>query len=174
VTNELAVSHRRLSAGGLFRAGASVAATAVAAVAVSMSGAGVANAAVPVDPSGYLSNGTVYFSYSNMANCAIESNGNVGCDSIGAPITWFGIPVTNVSIDLPFLPAHPALGPLGTHGQPGSRQLSGTSPGPGQAYGQDGSITYAGTTCVVGSMRAEVTCTAKGHSFGFGFSNNFN
>lgn len=159
----------------LAHVGTAIAGTVLAAAAVSISSTAVANADTVVgDPASYLVGDTVYFSYGNMANCAIRPNGDVGCDITSGTMNWNGFQVGNISIDLPFLPAHPAFGPLGQHGRPGSLQLSGGRPAPGTAYGPDASITYAGVTCVGSGFRAEVSCSSKGHSFSFGFTSGYN
>jgi hypothetical protein len=161
---------RDMPIGRLSRIGAAIAGT-IAAIALSISGAGVANADTVVDPSGYLVGDTVYFSYSNWASCAMHPNGWVGCDMSGRTMNWVGLQVSNISIDLSFLPAHPAIGPLGTHGQAGSRQLAGTS---APDSSSNASITYGGATCVTSNFRGEVSCTSQGHSFNFGFSQGYN
>lgn len=158
----------------LARAGSAIAGVALAAAAASISGTAVANATVIENPSIYLIGNTVYFSYGNMANCSMDPNGNVGCDVANGTINWYGLPTSNISIDLPFLPAHPAIGPLGEHGRPGSAQLSSGQPGPGQAYPPDASLTYGGATCIGSGFRGEVTCNSKGHSFSFGFTTGYN
>ncbi len=136
----------------------------IAALAMTTIGAGVANAGSPsVDPTPYLVNGTAYFSVGSV-NCDIQSNGDVGCDIPAGIAKWYDvIPVTDLAIDLPFLPAHPTFGLLGPHGRPGSLGLP-------ASYGDAGSsITYAGATCS-GGGRGGIYCTSKGHSFAFGWS----
>ncbi|MFC8042844.1 hypothetical protein [Nocardia sp. NPDC057353] len=125
-----------------------VASAAVAAV--SLSGAGAASAS-PVDE---IDGHTVYFSYSG-SNCAIRSNGDVGCDIPGGT-NLFGFTVHDLAIDLPFLPAHPTFGLFGPHGRPGSPAI-------------DGTLTNGGASCT-GGGRGALSCTSKGHSFSFGWS----
>ncbi|MBU3060912.1 hypothetical protein KO481_05160 [Nocardia sp. NEAU-G5] len=165
---------RGIPGGRLSRIGAAIAGTILATGAIAIAGTGVANAtAVPVDPSGYLVGNTVYFTAPNLGNCAMQSNGWVGCD-LAQTENWAGFQVSNIGIDLGFLPAHPAIGPIGTHGQAGSRQLVPPAPAPGQAYGPDASISYGGATCTVSGFRAEVSCNSQGHSFSFGFTEGYN
>ncbi|RMI34832.1 hypothetical protein [Nocardia stercoris] len=126
-----------------------------------------------VDPASYLVGDTVYFTAPNLGNCAMRPNGYVGCDIVGVPMNWYGFQVNNIGIDLPFLPPHPAVGPLGTHGQD-SQVLAPGQPGPGQAYGPDASISYGGSTCVVSGFRGEVSCSSGQHNFSFGFTTGYN
>ncbi|MFE3023662.1 hypothetical protein [Nocardia tengchongensis] len=159
------------------RIGTALAGAALAAAAVSISGSAVANAeAVVADPNAYLVGDTVYFSYGNMANCAIKPNGDVGCDATGYDLRWYGMAVTNLSIDAAFLPAHPALGPIGVHGRSGSPALTGGGPTPGSnsPYGPDATITYGGATCNGSGFRGVISCTSKGHHFNFGFVTDYN
>ncbi|MFE7802162.1 hypothetical protein [Nocardia sp. NPDC057440] len=123
---------------------------AVAAVALSMTGAAVAGAA----PAQTVDDDTVYFGYAG-ANCAIHSNGDVGCDIPGGT-NLFGFMVTDLAIDLPFLPAHPTFGLTGPHGRAGSPPIAGT-------------LTNGGASCT-GGGRGALFCTSKGHSFSFGWS----
>ncbi|MBY8861341.1 hypothetical protein K7711_33035 [Nocardia sp. CA2R105] len=136
---------------------------AVAAVAVSMAGTAGANAAPPsVDVTPYLVGTTAYFSVDG-ANCSIESNGDVGCDIPAGMAKWYNvIPVTDLAIDLPVLPAHPTFGLFGQHGRAGSPVLP-----EGDGYGS--TISYAGATCS-GGGRGAISCSSKGHSFSFGWS----
>lgn len=121
-------------------------------------------APTPVDPANYLVGDTAYFSLINGANCAIHANGDVGCD-FPAPVPLAGIlPVTDVSIDVPFLPAHPLFGLGGPHGRPGSPVLGIPN---GSKYPSPASISYAGATCSAPG-RGAFTCTSKGHSFAYG------
>lgn len=136
---------------------------AVATLAVSMAGTAVADAASPgVDVTPYMVGTTAYFS-ADGANCSIQSNGDVGCDIPAGMAKWYNvIPVTDLSIDLPFLPAHPTFGLVGQHGRAGSLALP-----QGDGYGS--TISYAGATCS-GGGRGAVSCSSKGHSFSFGWS----
>ncbi|MEC3958851.1 hypothetical protein VMT65_37850 [Nocardia sp. CDC153] len=159
------------------RIGSALAGAALAVAAVSISGSGTASAdTVVANPADYLVGDTVYFSYGNLANCAMRPNGDVGCDITNGTMNWYGLQVSNISIDVAILPAHPALGPLGQHGRPGSPQLSGGGPTPGSnsPYGSDATLTYGGATCSGSGFRSEVTCTSKGHQFSFGFTSGYN
>ncbi|MGW4534695.1 hypothetical protein ACWEOI_27480 [Nocardia sp. NPDC004340] len=159
------------------RIGTALAGAALTAAAVSISGSAVASAeTVVADPNAYLVGDTVYFSYSNLANCAIKPTGDVGCDATSIDLRWYGLPVTNLTIDAAFLPAHPAIGPIGVHGRPGSPLLTGGGPTPGSnsPYGPDATITYAGTTCNGSGFRGAISCNAKGHHFTFGFVTDYN
>ncbi|MEV0354916.1 hypothetical protein AB0H71_02535 [Nocardia sp. NPDC050697] len=137
---------------------------AVAVLAVTAGAAGTAGAApiraAEVELSPYLAGDTVYFSTGGV-NCAIHANGDVGCDIPPGVARWFDLfPITDLAIDIPFLPAHPAFR---THGRPGSPQLP---PGPN---GYASTISYAGATCY-GGGRGGTGCSSKGHSFAFGWS----
>jgi hypothetical protein len=143
-----------------------------AAVALSLTSFGIANAlpnpyaVTPVDPGAYLVGDTVYFSTGNLTNCAIHVNGDVGCD-LGqpTPLDGFVIPisVTDLAINVPFLPAHPEFGLTGPHGRPGSPQLGIWDNGGWLAA----SVSYAGATCEApGNGRGALSCTSKGHRFG--------
>ncbi|MGW4121739.1 hypothetical protein [Nocardia sp. NPDC004711] len=159
------------------RINTALAAAALAVAAASISSSAVANAeTVVANPADYLVGDTVYFAYSNLASCAIRPNGDVGCDITNYDMRWYGLPISNISIDVPFLPAHPALGPLGLHGRPGSPQLTGGGPVPGSnsPYGPDASLTYGGATCTGSGFRGVVSCTSKGHHFNFGFVSDYN
>ncbi|MGW4767953.1 hypothetical protein ACWEO2_07920 [Nocardia sp. NPDC004278] len=139
---------------------------AVAVATVSLASGGVASAA-DLDPAPYLVGDTVYFSYGNMASCAMHPNGDVGCDIQPGTARWFGIlPVTDLAIDLPFLPAHPTFGQHGMAGSPGLALDPSTSTNP---YPGNATISYGGATCVGSGARAELSCRSKGHSFAFGF-----
>lgn len=136
---------------------------AVAALAVSMTGVGAANAAPPtVDVTPYLVGTTAYFSVDG-ANCGIQANGAVGCDIPAGMAKWYNvIPITDLSIDVSFLPAHPTFGLFGPHGRAGSPALP-----EGDGYGS--TISYAGATCS-GGGRGAISCSSMGHSFSFGWS----
>ncbi|MFE3189438.1 hypothetical protein ACFXHA_10545 [Nocardia sp. NPDC059240] len=132
---------------------------AIAAAAVSLTGTGTAGA----DTNDYLIGDTVYFN-SGPAQCSIRPNGDVGCDIASGIATWLGvIPVTDLVIDVSFLPAHPTFGAFGPHGRADARTLD---QGP-NGYGS--TVSYAGATCS-GGGRGGTSCQAKGHSFSFGWS----
>ncbi|MGW4715134.1 hypothetical protein [Nocardia sp. NPDC004260] len=124
--------------------------TVAAFVSCSMVGAAGAGAV----PAQSVDEGTVYFSYAS-SNCAIRSNGDVGCD-IPFGTNLFGFTVYDLAIDLPFLPAHPTFGLSGAHGRAGSPPI-------------DGTLTNGGASCT-GGGRGALICTSKGHSFSFGWS----
>jgi hypothetical protein len=139
---------------------------AVAVAGMSMAGTAVAGAApmraadAPVDVTPYLVGDTAYFNV-GIADCAIHADGSVGCDIEPGIARWYGLlPVTDLAIDIPFLPAHPEWI---QHGQPGSPAL------PANSIGYDSTITYAGATCS-GGGRGGVACSSKGHAFSFGWS----
>ncbi|MET7771758.1 hypothetical protein [Nocardia sp. NPDC005366] len=136
----------------------------IAALALSMGGAATANAApiqaADIEVSPYLVGDSVYFSVGDV-NCAMHANGDVGCDIPAGIAKWFNIiPVTDLAIDIPFLPAHPSFT---THGRPGSPGL------PSDANGYASTISYGGATCF-GGGRGAIGCSSKGHSFSFGWS----
>ncbi len=146
----------------------------LAAVAISMFGAGAATAAPEISPTAgtvlnpadYLVGDTVYFS-AGYANCSMHPNGDVGCDINPGVANLYGIPINNLAIDLPFLPAHPTFGLTGPLGRPGSRSID---PGPAaDGYDYGGTINYGGASCS-GGGRGAITCYSKGHSFNFGWS----
>lgn len=146
----------------------------VAAIAISMAGGAVAGAEPFVaangptvqNPADFLVGDTVYFN-AGYANCSIHPNGDVGCDISPGIATLFGVPINNVAIDLPFLPAHPTFGLTGPLGRAGSRPFD---PGPSvDGYDYGGVITYGGATCSAGG-RGAVQCSSKGHTFNFGWS----
>ncbi len=133
---------------------------AIAAVLLACAAPAQADAAAPV-----------YFRVGNI-NCSIASDDTVGCD-LPQPVPMdfpllgeFGLPwlapVQHVVIDLPWLPAHPAL----TLGTPFT--LPGGNPDLSQVATSQTMyvkrLSHGGTTCVSGFM-GDVTCTAKGHSF---------
>ncbi|MEU1993844.1 hypothetical protein ABZ511_05275 [Nocardia gamkensis] len=120
------------------------------AAALSIAGAGLAGAT----PAQTVDDDTVYFSYAS-SNCAIHSNGDVGCD-IPYGTNLYGITVYDLAIDLPFLPAHPTFGLTGSHGVAGSPPIAGT-------------LTNGGASCT-GGGRGALSCSSKGHSFSFGWS----
>lgn len=141
---------------------------AVTVAAVSLGSVGIAGAIpdpyapVPVNPNNYLVGDTVYFSVGGD-NCAIHPNGDVGCDFASSERLngfIFPIPVNDLAIDIPFLPAHPEFGLTGPHGRPGSPSITVDAAGHWQA----GSITYGGATCQAG-YRGAWGCTSKGHGF---------
>lgn len=171
--------HCRIHTEGIFtstrtRIGTALAGTALA-IGASLSGTGTAAAdSIAQDPANYLIGDTVYFTYGNLANCAMRPNGDVGCDITNGTMNWYGLQISNISIDLPFLPAHPPLGPLGQHGRADSAALTPGQPAPGSGYGADATITYGGATCSGSGFRAQVTCNSKGHHFSFGFTTGYN
>ncbi len=146
----------------------------IAAVALSMAGGAVATAApattataaTAVNPADYLVGDTVYFSIGSV-NCSMHTNGDVGCDIPAGIANFYGLPITNLAIDLPFLPAHPTFGLTGPLGRPDSRSLDVGPAADGYDYG--GVINYGGATCS-GGGRGAITCSSKGHSFSFGWS----
>jgi hypothetical protein len=148
--------------------------TAVAAVAVTLTGTAVASATpdvnnpnlIEADPADFMVGDTVYFSgWLGASNCAIHPNGDVGCDLSPGHTLWGIVPISDVAIDIPFLPAHPTFGSAGAHGRPGSRWITDVPRPEGKVY-QGTRISYAGVTCIGGLPKgAGVTCVAKGHSF---------
>ncbi|MGY2121089.1 hypothetical protein ACW9HJ_06510 [Nocardia gipuzkoensis] len=126
------------------------AAPAVLAAALTLAGTAVASAA----PAQTVDDGTVYFRYAS-SNCAIHSNGDVGCD-IPYGTNLFGFTIYDLVIDLPFLPAHPTFGLTCPHGRADSPPIAGT-------------LTNGGASCT-GGGRGALVCTSKGHSFSFGWS----
>ncbi len=132
-----------------------------AATALSLAGTATATADT-VNPNDYLIGDTVYFN-SGPAQCSITADGSTGCDIAPGVAKWLNlIPVTDLTIDAPFLPAHPTFGLFGPHGHPDANTLP-----EGNGYGS--TITYAGATCSAGG-RGGIQCTAKGHNFSFGWS----
>ena len=110
--------------------------------------------------------GTVYFNAAGLS-CAIAGDGTVGCD-FGSPMRLqysflpIPIPVNEIVIDRPALPAHPTFD-AGTPytrpgGNPGLESVA-TGTGPWGPY-----IEHAGARCEVG-FHGSFTCTAKGHAF---------
>ncbi|MGW0248337.1 hypothetical protein ACWDYH_17065 [Nocardia goodfellowii] len=109
---------------------------------------------------------TVYFSVGSR-NCAIAPDGTVGCD-FGAdrarlqysflPVP---IPVRDIAIDQPWLPAHPTF-------TPGSRTLPGGNPSIYDVKTGDGAwgpyIEFAGARCEVG-FHGSFGCKSKGRSW---------
>ncbi|MVU78622.1 hypothetical protein GPX89_15370 [Nocardia sp. ET3-3] len=139
------------------------AAMACAAAALSLVGTGTGTAtADAVNPGDYMIGDTVYFN-AGPAQCSIKSDGTTGCDIAPGIAKWLNIiPVTDLAIDVPFLPAHPTFGVFGHYGRADANTLP-----QGDGYGS--TITYAGATCS-GGGRGAIQCTAKGHSFNFGWS----
>ncbi|RDI65824.1 hypothetical protein [Nocardia pseudobrasiliensis] len=149
---------------------------AVAAVAITMTGAAVASAApdwdnpylVQADPADFLVGDTVYFAEYGGPSCAIHPNGDVGCDlRPGGQALWGVVPITDIAIDVPFLPAHPTFGLTGAHGRPGSRLITDVPRPPDRQY-QGTRIDYGGATCIAGLPRGGMSCTSKGHTFSLG------
>ncbi|WP_282783562.1 MULTISPECIES: hypothetical protein [unclassified Nocardia] len=137
----------------------------VTAAALAVTGTGVANAQPTdhVNPTDYLIGDTVYFTAAG-ANCSIRANGDVGCDIPAGIAKWLNvIPVRDLVIDVPFLPAHPTFGAFGPQGRADSRSL------PGGPIGYGSTISYAGASCH-GGGRGGLSCQSKGHSFSFGWS----
>ncbi|WP_327145342.1 hypothetical protein [Nocardia sp. NBC_01327] len=133
---------------------------AVAAAAISMVGTGTANADA-VNPNDYLIGDTVYFNV-GYAQCSIKPDGTAGCDIQSGIAKWLNvIPVTDLVIDVPFLPAHPTFGVFGPYGRGDANSLPNTE--------ISSTITYAGATCY-GGGRGAIGCNSKGHSFSFGWS----
>lgn len=134
---------------------------AVAAAAISMVGASTANADA-VNPNDYMIGDTVYFN-TGPAQCSIKSDGTAGCDIAPGIAKWLNmIPVTDLAIDVPFLPAHPTFGVFGPYGRSDASTLP-------QGNGYGSTISYAGATCS-GGGRGAIQCNSKGHSFSFGWS----
>ncbi|MTE15572.1 hypothetical protein [Nocardia aurantiaca] len=131
---------------------------AVAAVAVTLAGNAVASAdPIPLNPDDYKVGDTVYFA-ANASGCQIRPTGDVGCWYGAGGAGWFGLPVSDLVIDLPFLPAHPSFGLWGEVARPGAKSF----PLDDGTY----TLSYAGATCTVtGGAHFTTTCTSKGHSF---------
>ncbi|MEV6430885.1 hypothetical protein [Nocardia sp. NPDC051463] len=147
---------------------------AVTAVAITLAGNTIAAGApndhlVEADLSDFMVGDTVYFSdWLGSANCAIHPNGDVGCDLRPGYTLWGIIPITDVTIDTPALPAHPTFGLGGQHGRPGSRWITDVPRQDGVVY-QGTRISYAGVTCIGGLPHGAATnCSAKGHNFTLG------
>jgi hypothetical protein len=126
------------------------------------------------DVTPYLIGDTAYFSVGSVS-CGIHANGDVGCDIPAGMAKWYDvIPVTDLAIDAPFLPAHPTFGVLGPHGRQASPQLPdpngyGSILSYGSTISYGNAISYAGATCF-GGGRGAIRCSSKGHSFSFGWS----
>ncbi|WP_040833372.1 hypothetical protein [Nocardia brevicatena] len=110
--------------------------------------------------------GTVYFS-SGAMQCSITGDGTVGCD-LGSPMRLqysflpIPIPVNDIVIDQPLLPAHPTFAAGARYTLPGGNpNLSGVRTADGQ-WGPI--IEHAGAKCESG-FHGSFTCTTKGHSF---------
>lgn len=110
--------------------------------------------------------GTVHFS-NGVMQCSITGDGTVGCD-LASPMRLqysflpFPIPVNNIAIDLPLLPAHPAFAAGASHTLPGGNpDLHSVRTADGQ-WGPI--IEHAGAKCESG-FHGSFTCTTKGHSF---------
>ncbi|WP_194816958.1 hypothetical protein [Nocardia sp. XZ_19_385] len=109
---------------------------------------------------------TVYFSVGSR-NCAIAPDGTVGCDFGADPArlqyTFFPvlIPVNDIVIDQPWLPAHPTF-------SPGSRTLPGGNPSIYDVKTGDGAwgpyVEFAGARCEVG-FHGSFGCKSKGRSW---------
>ncbi|MBF6175801.1 hypothetical protein [Nocardia blacklockiae] len=138
--------------------------------AVRIAGAVAAAALAPVlmATTAQADQGTIYFA-AGSTNCSIDSNGTVGCDfavpqrlsyRISDNVYTPAIPVTQVVIDIGWLPAHPGFG--GTHTLPGGNPpLSQVATGQG-TWGSY--IDYAGAHCESG-FHGSFTCSSKGHSW---------
>ncbi|WP_330179008.1 hypothetical protein OHB26_21145 [Nocardia sp. NBC_01503] len=137
---------------------------AMAAAAVALAGTSVAHAdSDEVNVNDYLIGDTAYFN-TGIASCSIKANGDVGCDIQSGIAKWLNIiPITDLAIDMPFLPAHPTFGAFGHYGRSDAQVLGG---GP---IGYGSTINYAGASCH-GGGRGGFSCTAKGHGFSFGWS----
>ncbi|WP_040795273.1 hypothetical protein [Nocardia higoensis] len=109
---------------------------------------------------------TKHFSVGSV-QCAIFGNGTVGCDLPSpTPLTYgqlpFSFPVSEIVIDLPWLPAHPTFTPGAAYTLPGGNPpLSEVRTSDGQ-WGPI--IEYAGVNCAVG-FHGSFGCTAGGRGF---------
>ncbi|ONM48691.1 hypothetical protein [Nocardia donostiensis] len=120
----------------------------------------LSTAAAQADP------GTVYFR-AGSTNCAISGNGTVGCDfhqptRVDYSFLPFLIPVSDLVIDQPWLPAHPTFGSGAAHTLPGG------NPDISSVKTADGTwgpiVEHAGARCEVG-FHGSFTCQAKGRGF---------
>ncbi|WP_327111737.1 hypothetical protein OHB12_26630 [Nocardia sp. NBC_01730] len=114
--------------------------------------------------------GAVYFS-AGSANCAIFGDGSVGCDlgsplrlnyTVGTTYLPLSIPISEIVIDQPWLPAHPTFAGGTSYtlaaGNPSIYDLK---------TGQDmwgPVIEHAGSSCRIG-FHGSFTCNAKGRGF---------
>ncbi|QIS08744.1 hypothetical protein [Nocardia arthritidis] len=118
---------------------------------------------------------TVYFSYGPEVNCAITGDGTVGCDvtpsrypSVPVGNTYLPlpfIPVAQVVIDQPWLPAHPGEAPGAFTLPGGNPAMSDVKTGEGYASIR---VDHAGATCVSTGGHYSgpgLSCSSKGHSF---------
>ncbi|QIS10123.1 hypothetical protein [Nocardia arthritidis] len=118
---------------------------------------------------------TVYFSYGPEVNCAITGDGTVGCDV--SPGYWLSLPVADRSIPVPFvpvrqvvidqpwLPAHPGSA-IGAFTLPGGNPFLGTIK-TGEGYASIW-VDHAGATCTITGFHYSgpgLSCSSKGHSF---------
>ncbi|MBF6536752.1 hypothetical protein [Nocardia farcinica] len=110
--------------------------------------------------------GAVHFSMGGL-NCAIFDNGTVGCDlPTATPLQYgqlpFAIPVHEIVMDIPWLPAHPTF----DSGTPYT--LPGGNPPIDQVKTGDGQwgpfVEHAGVHCYVG-FHGSVGCTAGGRGW---------
>ncbi|WP_228805472.1 hypothetical protein [Nocardia higoensis] len=110
--------------------------------------------------------GTKHFSVGSV-QCAIFGDGTVGCDLPSpTPLTYgqlpFGFPVSEIVIDVPWLPAHPTFDPGTPYTLPGGNPpLSEVKTGDGQ-WGP--TIEHAGASCAVG-FHGSFGCAAKGRGW---------
>ncbi|NKY29663.1 hypothetical protein [Nocardia gamkensis] len=114
--------------------------------------------------------GTVYFSVGST-NCAIFANGSLGCDLaspmymsyyIGDTYVPVPVPVNEIAIDQPWLPAHPTFDPGTPYTLPGGNpRIDDVKTGSGP-WGPI--IEHAGASCQVG-FHGSFTCQALGRGF---------
>ncbi|AYF73028.1 hypothetical protein D7D52_03145 [Nocardia yunnanensis] len=143
----------------------------MAAVALMITGNPMASADIGLTEANnadFLDGDTLYFSdWLGTSNCAIHANGDVGCDLGPGNKLWGLVPISDISIDAAFLPAHPTFGLGGQHGRPGSRWITDV-PRDANVY-QGTRIDYAGVTCIGGLPHGGgLNCTSKGHKFTLG------
>ncbi|WP_280442998.1 hypothetical protein [Nocardia brasiliensis] len=117
---------------------------------------------------------TVYFSYGDEVNCAITADGIVGCDvtpnrvpAVAVGDTWvpLPVPINQVIIDQPELPAHPGVTPKAFTLPGGNPPMSEVKTGAGYASIE---VAHGGATCVATGGHYSgpgLSCTAKGHAF---------
>ncbi|BDT92958.1 hypothetical protein [Nocardia sputorum] len=114
--------------------------------------------------------GTVYFSVGSM-NCAIFADGSLGCDFaaplrlsyyVGDTYVPVPVPVNEIAIDQPWLPAHPTFDPATPYTLPGGNpSIYDVRTGSGQ-WGPI--VEHAGASCQVG-FHGSFTCQALGRGF---------
>lgn len=109
---------------------------------------------------------TKHFS-TGWLQCAIFGDGTVGCDlSSPTPLRYgqfpFAIPVSEIVIDMPWLPAHPTFDPRTPYTLPGGNPpLTSVRTGDG-TWGPI--IEHAGVRCESG-FHGSFSCTAKGRGW---------